>query len=341
MTRRSRIPFLSLGFLALGLLGTAGAGQPPRPQGLEEAQHTLSTLHLLRGLQLSIDQVKAVRAVAEEAEALREEYRKAELVPLATLEAGIRDYIDRLLAGTAGDGLEDPETMKVYTAKGKDRARENAWLARMGEVEKKLDGILSPSQVRVTEKFTRCLIAPLYMADPERVGQVSDNSAWLKVLDEVRGLDSRTWEGQRAERIEEFLFGVESEVGPLAPLRRERLAARCERVLEKARSLSNIMYRLRRNELANFLDLEEQERLHYKKLRGLQQSIVGGPGTLAHWLLSPQAARLYPRLQAALEAGVTIAPLPELTAMATCVPSADGTRMNCSTGKLSDVEVRP
>jgi hypothetical protein len=277
-----------------------------------------------------------------EAEALREEYRQAEEKPLGELAKGIEHYVDSILDGTAGSGLEDPLALRVYTAKGEDRARENIYQARMLKIEKKAEALLNPDQVRMVKKFTLCLIAPLYMSDPERVGQVADGSKWLKVVKEVRDLTQREWEGQRAARIADFLFGVESEVGPLAPVRRERLAARCERMLEKARSLSPIMYRLRKNELANFLDLEEQERLHYKKLRRVKQSVIGGPGPVAHWMLSSAAVELYPRLEMALARNVKISPLPDLAAMTYCSPSADGRRSkNCSTGTLDDLMVRP
>lgn len=328
--------------LVLPLAGSSVGARDlaPRPASLVEAQRSLSTLHLLRGLQLTVAQVESLQKLAEKAAEFRVQYLQDEQEKFAQFEGGIRDYMDRLIAGTAGDGLDDPVAAKVYAANSTERQRHNDWLAKFSRIEAQAADLLNEDQVRMVGKFTRCLIAPLYMADPERVGQVGDGSKWLAVLDEVRGLDQRTWEGQRADRVDNFLFGVQGEVGPLSGLRRERLAARCERVFEQARSLSNIMYRLRKYELANFLDLEEQERNHYKQLWEQEDQIVGGPGPVAHWLLSPEALALYPRISEALARGVKLGPAADLNQMVFCTIDEEG-RKHCSTATLADLEVMP
>lgn len=334
---RGRAPALALAAaLHLGLGAHLGASPgPPRPAPLESALRALSTLHLLRGLQLTRSQLRGLASLAAEANRLREGYRVDEGPALADLQQQAEQYRERLLAGEAADGLEDPLARRLYQARSDAQARANRFEADLAALERRAEAVLNPEQRRVVFAFTRCVIAPAYLADPERVGQAASGSAYVALVREVRALSEEAWQGQRAARVASFLEGVEAEVGPLAAGRREELASRGLAVLEEARRLEPIAFRLRLGELAGFLDPEEQERRHLRRARELDERLAGGAGAVADWLLSEEARRSYPGLEEALGRDLLPPEAPELARIPTCVPDAAGAPRHCSTGSLS------
>lgn len=300
--------------VALGLttLPPARAADAPRPAALEAAMERLSTLHVLRGLQLEPAQLAALTDLAAAAAHHRRAREATEAGPAEALTGAIDRYVDALVDGTVRDGLGNPLADQVYAGAGEDRARANAWLARLTGLEAQARRVLSPEQCRIVERFTRCVVAPAYLADPERIGEAGKASDGLLQLREIRAMDPGAWAARREAWMEDWLRGVEGEVGPLGAARRRELGDRLALVLTEARRLDRLAFALRGRELAAFLDFEAQEQEHLRDLAGAIGSRQGGPGPIARWLLSDAARDLYPRLAAARPPVLPDGPLPAI-----------------------------
>lgn len=146
-------------------------------------------------------------------------------------------------------------------------------------------------------------------------------------------MDATTWGGMRESWIEDWLKGVEGEVGPLGTTRRRALGERLALVLAEARRLDRLGFALKGPALADFLDFEAQEQDHLRDLAGAIGSRQGGPGPISRWLLSDAARDLYPRLASARPPPIPDEPLP---AIPLCVKGG-----SCATATFASLLGRP
>jgi hypothetical protein len=150
---------------------------------------------------------------------------------------------------------------------------------------KKVAGILTDNQKEVVGSFSCCLVPPKSLSDPVRVGQ-ADVAEWqVKMLEDVRKCSDALWPLAKKRTLDKLEAGaVIADPGMTEEKKREE-RKRVGDILDKARSLSDVEFKMEKEELAAQIKASAQETP--EELRDFNS---------AFFLLMPGSVEVYDKL---------------------------------------------
>lgn len=176
-----------------GALGALEGREVPvpfydEPPALRSCIEDIRVLNLVNALYLTPEQAAKMLPLIEKAATARENARK-EMADLARrLLPNLRD-LDRSLAGGSPALRERMGILWEYARERWDivNARHEIDEACLEEMK----AILTPNQGSVIADFVPCVVPARSLTNPERVGQVGDNTSLERALDRSRNLPDR------------------------------------------------------------------------------------------------------------------------------------------------------
>ncbi|MBI5367402.1 MAG: hypothetical protein HZA54_10235, partial [Planctomycetes bacterium] len=121
--------------------------------------------------------------------------------------------------------------------------------------------LLTEEQRSVLLDYKHCLIPPKDLKNPVRVGQANDAPKGAELLDKSRTIPAGMYAARRPEVLERALSRVEEHLGRFPEEERAEALRKLGEVIDRARALSEVEYRMQREPLAQeltFLDRKER-----------------------------------------------------------------------------------
>ncbi|MBI4861344.1 MAG: hypothetical protein HY815_13965 [Candidatus Riflebacteria bacterium] len=294
--KRSLWLILWLAPIAAAAAAAAATGQPDldSDHGLMQEAKSLRrdiNLHnLYNGLNLSVDQLKKLVALAREAESCREAAFGAGNDRAAEVVQTYRKIVDVVSRGERiPKSLEGLGGLMELAEK---RIRRQ-YFEKMAALESRAHAVLSLAQQQVLESFEPCLIPPVSLKDPVRAGQAHSTDEGRKVLELARGLPEATFEPECRRALDLHLSMLERFLGKMDRATRERQLDRMLEVCRRARGLSPVDFSVDADRLSVELALDRQKTVFKAKAEeflGLIRGVQGGAiGKVAKHFLDPAA----------------------------------------------------
>jgi len=267
------LALLTLGFFGLFAPRPGGAVDLKQLQEIAELQAQIHSLNLVNHLYLTKDQASKLLALARENKALEESGERGLLAVKGPYVQALQSLRDELLK------VPDPapDVKKSFNAEKEkvDSLRESFEKSREGMVARARQ-VLSENQLIIVSEYKACLIPIKNLADPSRIGQASDNSVALRLLDKARTLPERKYLANKEKALHKLVEKLsrfyEAEEIPA-------LMETISKTFDEARAMSDADYELKKGELAKRISPKEMEPRTGKALNN----------AIARFLLDPQA----------------------------------------------------
>lgn len=247
-----RVARLLAGPGALGALEGRDVPVPfyDEPPELRACIDDIRVLNLVNALYLTPEQAAKMGPLIEKTAAAREAARK-EMAGLARrLLPNLRE-LDRKLAGGTQSQRERTGALWEYARERWDisDAREEV----KNDCLEAVKAVLTPNQIATIADFVPCVVPIRNLTNPERVGQVGDNSGLERALNRSRGLSTQAlprFTARLKERISEQFRRRRA-----TPAETAMVVGRVEDTIREARSMDETTWQLKRAELAGRLAL--------------------------------------------------------------------------------------
>jgi len=237
-------------FLASMLL----AQEIKRDEAVENYRQQISALNLVNALYLTEPQTERFLKILNDLETTQAEYQKryVELIP------GMKKEYKKLLQEIADNKGISKETQT--TAGGvhlKELEMRDSYLAKLCELETRLDAVLSDNQKCIVEDFKPCLIPPKNLRDPARVGQaVGDASGAVDLLERMRKIPERRYAKAKGTMVEKYMDKYEEKIRLLTPEEKKQELTRVEEIVDQARAMSEVDFQMKKEDLGKQLLIE-------------------------------------------------------------------------------------
>lgn len=228
--------------LALGAVSSSAAAiqQDPFP----ELREQIITANLINGLYLSSAQMQEILRLGKAMQREQDRIRRAHHQDRARLERLLTRYRDEVIRG------EEPnqETVaEVARELARIRGRHRRLIERLGD---ELYELLDESQLFTIQTFVPCLVPHIRPGEGPPIGAaVSSSGPVSRLLDHGRDVPPGRYRLVRQRLADRFVHYLQheytDEVDP------ENARARFLEILDRARRLSDLEYRLQRPELVS------------------------------------------------------------------------------------------
>ncbi|MBF0500531.1 MAG: hypothetical protein HQM09_10385 [Candidatus Riflebacteria bacterium] len=289
--------FSSLFFLILTagmfiVLPDPATAKPAYDDELIEIREDISLLNLLRGLYLSPTQIDGLIDMANKAKSLRDNGKAQFQGVRADMVKSFANLRDSLFL-SPGNEKKAQDAASAFDKNQKDgvgKIQDGIAL-----LEEAATGILSSAQQAIVENFKPCLIPPKDLRNPVRVGQAAGELGILgKVADLIHAAPNDLWRVHGESLLNKITSHMEQESGEMNSVMRDDTRKRLGVIAGEIRGLSDVDFTLRREKLAQELQLiNPQKALHHGHRK---------TGPVAQFLLSDTAAELLPRWKKAIAA---------------------------------------
>lgn len=211
-------------------------------------------LNLLNGFEISEEQKSTIGKRIREIEKIQDRFEKTIENDAEIFEAGLEKTIEIL-----EEGKKLPPSLKkdisTYNKEVKELHREKE--EEIINIVKKVEEILQPQQIQLLKDFIPCLIPPPGEA---RVGQSGSPHGIVKHLEKIRELPENIYSRER-ENIIEIALKKKKENSPLQEEfdedeEREMICS----ILERTRTMGDVDFALKKNELAEEFKGEKKKR---------------------------------------------------------------------------------
>lgn len=259
---------------------------------LQKSFEEISTLNLINGLNLTEDQIKQIIECNKELETLRQGCNKEfESVASDTLDAygKLKEAVEK------NQGIPKDVERKAFMMEQQIKQMREEMMQEAGQIEKKLDGILTEAQMEVINTFNPCLIPPKNLKDPVRAGQANDNDHILNMFKRIRSLPADVYDKEKDKIVSKHLEEIQKHIGKLTEQEYEQEKQNTLTVFEKVRAMKDVEFELNGPEVAT------DYMKHGKKLKGeelrdemmkLNQTRHGGLGRAGRYLLGPTVVQV-------------------------------------------------
>lgn len=250
MDRSWTRPFALLGAISAAVVVAGGSAAAPNsmldpadPLALEvKGLHDdISLANLIRGLNLTGDQLDVLAEAAARADALRDD-RSAQARPLlAEMEAAFGALRAELLTGGEPGG---DVKRRAVTANRELQDHRRGFERELADLELQLRDALDDGQVTIIETFKPCLIPPQELGEPPRVGQSGAGGKAVEVLGELRLLPANTYERRLQRFVDRGIEIIQLRTGPLSPEIEDEYRTQLVQLVDEARSLDDLTWTL-------------------------------------------------------------------------------------------------
>ena len=223
----------------------------PRPHEVHALFDEISLANLIRGLNLTGDQLDQLADLARRADEVRVAYT-GEMEPLlAEMDDSFGDLKDHLLASEG----EPPADVVQQARHAQDTFHELRLDLRrdMAALEHEVRDVLDEGQAQIVEEFQPCLFPPQNLASPLRVGQSDSPARLVKLLDGIRQLPPTTFERRKERMLDHAVEFVEQHKGPLTEEAAATERARVEAIIDEARAMDDLTWAVEGEALATRL----------------------------------------------------------------------------------------
>lgn len=282
----------------------AGGGNPDLDacyREIRELRADINLLNLYNGMHLTIDQVEVI--LREARAVTREGGGQPELVPIKELKEEIALLDDVRKRLRAGKEVSTTSRARYDNTMRRRQMKNRSWytVEMRALVEKSsvvVEDALTDSQIEVLATFKPCLIPPKDLKDPVRVGQASDSSRFITLLEKVRALPEYQYKANREKIVENLADLAEKHTGRMKSCDRESYEKSLHAAFQKARGMTEEDFLFNKQELAAGLEPPDQIGEIQEKLERMGVTRFAVRGKIAHYFLQP---RTVPILEKRLE----------------------------------------
>lgn len=239
-------------------------------------RHDINLLNLVNGLDFSQAQVSGLLSCAKEARAANSRVRTSWNTADA-VRAMKQVRLDIYRFGKIRDG-----TLKQMRQLARSRRKSSSRTIR--DIEIKVESLLSEGQKSIVGEYKPCLIPNL--EDPVRVGQASDGTHELKMLERVRKMPPGRAGGGWSSRLDRLLDKEEEHRGAYTPTEREARRKQLVELVARVRAMSDTEFHMCKEELIAELQAADRILEASKKIDELQRNRRNRPGKYALFLLN-------------------------------------------------------
>lgn len=220
----------------------------PRPHEVHALHDEISLANLVRGLNLTGDQLDQLADLARRADEARSGYAADAEPLLVEMKESYAELRDHLL-GSEG---EPPEDVAKRARRAQDSFQEMRLDVRrdMAALEHEARDVLDEGQAQIIEEFQPCLIPPQDLSSPARVGQSGVSTHLVDLLDGVRDLPPATYERRKERMLDRAVEFLELHTGPLTEEAADAERSRVEAIVEEARAMDDLTWAVEGEALA-------------------------------------------------------------------------------------------
>lgn len=264
-------------------------------QKYQQSFQEIMLLNLINGLNLTEEQIKKLIDQNQKVDKLRKE-AEAEMNKLAADVFEAYQKLKETLEKNQGIP-KDVEQRAVKMERQIIELREKVE-AKLPELEKEAESILSDAQLEIVNTFNPCLIPPKNLKDPVRAGQANDNEMLMNLFQRIRSLSSAAWEKDKNKIATRHLEEMQKHIGRLNEKEYAQEKEKFLTLLEEIREMDDVEFEL------NAPDLADEYMKHGKKLKGedlrdemeqLRKTRRGGFGRVGQYLLNPTVVPILAR----------------------------------------------
>jgi hypothetical protein len=276
MARKIRITWILLLLIPAVFLF---AGETEGDSGrFQQVNREIVLLNLINGLHLNAGQRAALLERIQEAEEIRERFRREVNHQDGLFLPVLEEVRDILLSGKE---IPHPLKQRVAEMKEKQHRLEDEMGSRLSRLEREIEEFLSPNQVLLIMDYKPCTIPPAQ----GKIGQDAEAAAGhlARLLTRVRNMHPSEYANVKEMILEKHLERIERHLHVLSPEEKAERRAHLEEVLNQIRTLPDQEFMVRRDLLAGEFLPEE---LPAQQLRKNEL------GKLGRFLLNRETARL-------------------------------------------------
>ncbi len=265
---------------------------------IRELRADINLLNLYNGMHLTVEQIEIILAQARKV--ARERGPVKEAVPIEELkeELVLLDEVRRKLH--AGKDVSTTyraryDNMMRQRSRSFMKAHTHEMRACVEQCAAAVEGALTDSQIEVLATFKPCLIPPKDLKDPVRVGQASDGSRFVPLVEKIRSIPKSRY-GAGSEKIIEHLVNLaEKHMGKMRDDDREAYRQRLRYTFHKARSMTEEEFLFNKQELADGIEPPDQIGQIKEKLEKMGVPRFAARGQIAQYFLTPRAIPILER----------------------------------------------
>ena len=243
----------------------------PYLKEIRELHQEIILYNLINGLNLDQEQIENLLLVLKEVDKKKESHRQKIEQQVDAMRESLLQLKERL----ENEEEVDPELAKSVRKKSHLMREERfSFLKELKSYEEQVKNILNPNQVYMIEKFKPCLV----LSGESFIGQAEHREApSLRLLSRIREMDKDDFEWKKERILQRHIWHLEDRIGPMSDEEKEAEKERIEKILTEIRSLSELEFEMKKEELGKKLiePLGESQRkaLRMKKRRGDEKMV--------------------------------------------------------------------
>jgi hypothetical protein len=223
----------------------------------------ISTVNLLNGLNLTMNQMKKILNLARKAQNIKQDFLRENVSSymdaLDRAEKSYKKLFNEIMKGDPARGYIEREAMNNNHNLKKilDDAVRNI-TNEFTVLDQELSKILTPEQQQVIKTFNPCLIPPKDLKNPVRVGQASSNDRAVKIMRRLRNVPDLAWNRRKYRIISNMVERFSQYRSVMTEDEKEREVKRLLLFTEKIRAMSDTDFEFDKEKLAEELKPENR-----------------------------------------------------------------------------------
>ncbi|MCD4786298.1 MAG: hypothetical protein K8T10_20940 [Candidatus Eremiobacteraeota bacterium] len=252
------------------LIGVFSLAPPPTESAksyskseIRDMMRDIQTLNLINGLNLSQDQMQKLLPVAREVKQRQDKIQATFDRKNNEIYSVLKEMKSQLMSKS--DVTNDLKK-RYHNAEGEIKKQRVEFNERMKVLNKEISGILNDNQKVVLKEYQPCIVPVKSIANPERIGQAAGGERFQRLFSRIR----RIPEDRYPQAKERILARTKEKIKMHIRDDKEREAAlkNLSEAMDKARSLSDEEFEMKKGEIASNIKPER------KKSRNIEQKFI-------------------------------------------------------------------